>query len=110
MSQRKTPILLRRGPVSGRVNALTRYSRLQRNGHELLKAATDSKHDVSADFDALMLEELFGDDSPDIVAILDGVADGQLLTADEKAQVRAFRERLRAACERHNARLEQVPA
>lgn len=53
-----------------------------------------------------LLEELLADDAPDLVGILDGVADGQQLTADECAQVRAFRERLKAACERHNARLE----
>ena len=103
---RKTPVLLRRGPLSGGVNALLRYTRTERNGRELLRAS--EKQDVSADFDTLMLEELFGpeDDSPDIVGILDGAADGQLLTAGEKAQVRAFRERLRVVCERHNERLE----
>jgi hypothetical protein len=102
---RKTPILLRRGPLSGRINALTRYTITERNGRELLKAS--EKYDVSADFDVLMLEELFGaeNDSPDIVAILDGAADGYVLTAEEQAQVRAFRERLRSVCERHNKRL-----
>jgi hypothetical protein len=106
---RKTPVLLRRGPLSGDVNALLRYTRTKSpGGVELLKAS--EKQDVTADFDALMLEELFGrdDDSPNIVAILDGVADGQELNAEERAEVRAFRERLAAACERHNKR--QVPA
>lgn len=101
---RKTPILLRRGPMSGRVQALTSYRFV--NEGRVLKVLGDGKHDVSGDFDALVLEELFAQDAPDIVGILDGVADGQLLTADEKAQVRVFRERLREICERHNARLD----
>lgn len=104
MAERKTPILLRRGPLSGRVEALTSYRYL--NGGRTLKVLGDGKHDVTSDFDALMLEELFADDAPDIVSILDGAADGEVLTDEERAQVRAFRERLRAACERHNARIE----
>ena len=100
---RKNPILLRRGPMSGRVQALTNYRYL--NGGETLKVLGDGKHDVSGDFDALMLEELFADDAPDIVSILDGAADGETLTDDERRQVRSFRERLRTVCERHNARL-----
>lgn len=109
MSDRKTPILLRRGPLSGRVVALTRYTRgTTASGHEMLKAATNGKHDVSGDFDALLLEELFGpdDDCPDIIGILDGAADGATLPDDERAQVRAFRERFRAIVERHNERIE----
>lgn len=106
MSERKTPVLLRRGPVSGNVMALLSYRYKPvvrgREVHEVLEAS--SKQDVTADFTALMLEELLDPDAPDIVGILDGVANGQLLTADEKAQVRAFRERLAAACERHNER------
>ena len=102
MSTRKTPVLLRRGPVSGDVVALLRYSYANVRGGEILKA--HDKQDVTADFTALMLEQLIDPDAPDIVGILDGVADGQLLTAEEKAQVRAFRERLAAACERHNTR------
>lgn len=104
MRPRKTPVRLSKSPLTDRVMALTRYSVQERNGRPLYKATEDGKHDVSADFDALMLEELIAADAPDIVGILDGVADGQRLTCDEKAQVRAFRERLRAACERHNAR------
>lgn len=71
-----------------------------RDGNEILEAS--SKQDVTADFTALMLEELIGPDAKDIVSILDGVADGEALTDDEKAQVRAFRGRLAAACIRHN--------
>lgn len=106
MTRRETPILLRRGPLSRRVEALTNYRYI--NGGQTLKVLGDSKHDVSGDFDAIMLEELFADDAPDIVGILDGVADGQLLMADEKAQVRAFRERFKAIVERHNARREEA--
>lgn len=101
---RKTPILLRRGPLSGRVEVLTSYRYI--NGGRTLKVFGDGKHDVTGDFDALMLEELLADDAPDIVGILDGVADGESLTDEECVQVRKFRERLREACERHNARME----
>jgi hypothetical protein len=85
--------------------ALTRYSIIERNGKQIFKAALDGKHDVTADFDGLMLEELFDDDSPDIVAILDGVAMGFKLNDNERRQVWSFRQRLLAACERHNARI-----
>jgi hypothetical protein len=103
---RKTPILLRRGPMTGSVYAIHRYGHATlSNGREVIKAAIDGKQDITADFDALMLEELIDPDAPDIVGILDGVADGESLTDDERGQVRAFRERLAAACERHNARV-----
>lgn len=103
---RKTPVLLRRGPMSGRINALTNYRSLA-NG--VIRVAGDGKHDVSSDFDHLMLEELYGkeDDSPDIIRILDGVAQDDRLTNDEIAQVRAFHDRLKAIVERHNARLKE---
>lgn len=100
MSERKTPVLLRRGPVSGNVTALLRYTFKLVNGHRILVAS--SKQDVTADYTALMLEELLDPDAQDIVSILDGVADGALLTVEEKEQVRAFRERLADACIRHN--------
>jgi hypothetical protein len=105
MSARKTPVLLRRGPLSGRIQALTRYTRDGRttDGKEILKAATDGKHDVTADFDALICELLLDPDSPDIIAILDGVARNLPLDDAEREQARAFRERLAALIERHNA-------
>lgn len=102
MSKRKTPVLLRRGPLTGDVMALLRYTRKTVRGREVLDAS--SKQDVTADFDALMLEGLLDPDARDIVSILDGVADGQELTDDERAQVRVFRERLAAFCVRHNTR------
>lgn len=105
---RKTPILLRRGPMSGAVVAVHRYTRTSVNGRDIVKAALDGKQDVTADFDALCLDELFGEDAPDIVGVLDGAADGETLAEDERRQVRAFRERLRAMAERHNARQEEA--
>lgn len=86
--------------MSGEVQAIHRYAR--RDG--IIVAAHDGKQSVQADYDALVLEELFADDAPDIVGILDGVADGQQLSDEECHQVRQFRERLKAACLRHNAR------
>jgi len=99
------PVLLRRGPVSGDVMALLRYTQKTVRGRDVIEA--HRKQDVTADFTALMLQELIDEtpewpESPDIVSILDGVADGHPLTAGERAQVRAFRERLAAACTRHN--------
>lgn len=107
MGERKTPVLLRRGPLTGDVVALLRYTHKTVRGREVIEAI--SKQDVTADFTVLMLDELMEADerwrdSPDIVGILDGVADGEELTAAERAQVRAFRERLAAACTRHNER------
>lgn len=113
MSVRKTPVLLRRGPVSGDVIALLRYTYTQTPRGEVLEAS--SKENVTADFTALMLEELIGSDAPNIVGILDGIAavsesGAYPLTDDERAQVRAFRERLKLAVERHNERGHGRPA
>lgn len=102
MSERKTPVPLRRGPLSGDVMALLRYTYKTVRGRDVID--TSSKQNVTADFDALLLEGLLDPDAKDIASILDAVADGQLLTADEKAQVRAFRERLVVFIERHNTR------
>jgi hypothetical protein len=38
---------------------------------------------------------------------IDGVADGEALTDDERGQVRVLRERLKTLIERHNARLDE---
>lgn len=100
---RKTPVLLREGPVTGTIQALTRYTRTTTPaGREVIKAATEGKHDVTADFDALVLETLLDPDSPDIVMILDGAAREIPLDASEREQIRAFRERLIAIIARHN--------
>ena len=103
MPARKNPILLRRGPLSGSVNALTNYRFL--NGGKTLKVVGDGKQDVSHDFDALALEELIDNGAENIVAILDGVADGDPITDDQRAEVRVLRERLKTMIERHNERL-----
>lgn len=77
------------------------------NGVVVIDCGAHGKQDVSADFDALALEALMAEDSPDIVAILDGVADGHALTDTERAQVRRFEARFRAMVLRHNGRLER---
>lgn len=112
---RKTPILLRRAPLSGRINVLTNYSRKEINGLDMIQVRGDGKHDVSAAFYALLTQELLDGEchtdlaaqpSPDIIAILDGAADGEKLSNDERAQLRSFRERLREIVEAHNTRAE----
>lgn len=105
MSARKTPILLRRGPLSGNVMALHRYTRKTVRGRDVIDAGLNGKQDVSHDFDALMLEELIDDGAEHIVAILDGVADGEPITDEQRAEVRVLRERLKVVIERHNERL-----
>jgi hypothetical protein len=98
---RKTPVLLRQAPLSGGVVALTRYTRTQDGA--VLKAATDGKHDVTADYDALTLEYLLDPDAQDVMAALDGAARGMELDDGEKAEISALRERLKAIIERHNS-------
>jgi hypothetical protein len=104
MSQRKTPILLRQGPVSGRVHAIFRYTRSKgRNGRDIIKASLDGKEDVTADFDALVCELLFDPDSPKIIEQLDGASrSGISLTEAERDEIKKFRERLIVLVERHN--------
>lgn len=113
---RKTPILLRRAPLSGRINVLTNYGRKEINGKDIIDVRGDGKHDVTTAFYAIALEELLdgkghpehdaSQPAPDIVSILDGVADGDPISDEQRAQVRAFRERLRNMCVAHNARIE----
>jgi hypothetical protein len=74
----------------------------------MLKAT--GKDDVTADFDALVLETLLDPDSPDIVEMLDGAARGIELTEPEREQIRTFRERLVALIERHNTTGHGVPS
>ena len=99
---RKTPIRLFPGSLSDRVFVWTRYTV---NDEGLFKAASDGKHDVTADFDALFLATVLDPDSHDLTGALDGVARGMELNDEERAQVAAFRERLVAVIERHNAHL-----
>lgn len=102
--ERKNPVLLRRGPISGRIHALRRYTLKG----DLLTA--HDKDDVTADFYHLMMEEMFGkeDKCPDIISILDGVADGYVLKDEEAAQVRDFRDRFAEIVTAHNERLESA--
>lgn len=102
---RKTPIRLRESPLTGTIQALTRYTWKQVGDKEILKAAVDGKHDVTADFDALVLEKLLGDDCPDITATLDGATGAMDLSSEELEELGRLRERLVALIERHNARL-----
>lgn len=110
MSARKTPILLRRAPLTGEIMALYRYARKTVRGMDVIDAGFDGKQSVSSDFYVLACQELLDPDAPDIVGILDGVADGETLTDGERAQVRAFRERLKVMVERHNAAVDERSA
>lgn len=102
MSTRKIPILLRESPMTKRVYAAYRYTFKQiGGGREVLAIASNGKQDVTADFDALVLEHLMGD-GPKIVEQLDGAAKGFELSADEREEVRVFRDRLIEIVERHN--------
>lgn len=94
--------------MSGRVTAITRYTRKEVNGHEVIDA--HNKYDVNDDFEALMLYRLYGEperDCPDIIAILDGAADGETLNEDERAQLRIFHDRLRDLVLRENERIDE---
>lgn len=108
MSARKTPVLLRESPLTKRVLALTRYRRKTVNGNEVIEASTDGKHDVTADFDALVLGFLLDahedqQGCPDIVEQLDGAARGMKLTDGERCEIERFRERLILLIDRHNS-------
>lgn len=105
---RKNPILLRRGPLSGRIEALTNYRKVtvgDRAGM-IHVVGNDGKHDVSSDFDTLLLEELIPDPKSTIMAELDGAARGMELNEEERQVIQDFRDRLEAVINRHNARLE----
>lgn len=104
---RKTPVLLRRGPISGDIHALLRYTRTHGPRGEILKSS--DKQTVTADFDALVMEILFGDGHdgppcPDIVYLLDKAAAGEALLPDERVQMDGFYTRFRKLVERHNDR------
>lgn len=107
MAPRKTPILLRLGPVSGRIQALTRYSYKKIRGREVLEAHTDGKYDVTNDFHALVLEILIPDPESDLMAALDGAAQGEELNEAERKEIRDFRERMVKIIEAHNERADK---
>lgn len=100
---RKNPVLLRPSFFGG-VNVLTNYRRTNVRGKELLEVVGDGRHDVTADFDAIVLEYLFpkGKECSQFTAALDGAADGDELDRRERAALRRVRTRLVALIERHN--------
>ena len=116
MSARKTPVLLRRAPLSGRINVLTNYVRGEApGGQTMIEVRGDGKHDVTAAFYAILLEELLdgeghegvaGEAASSLIAILDGAADGEQLSKRDRNELRAFRERMVEIVDDHNARLE----
>lgn len=88
---RKTPILLREGPLSGEVMAITRYSRRTlRGGREILEA--HEKHSVHHDFLGVMLERLCGDDNG-IQPLLVKAARGEELSDEERERIGDFADR-----------------
>jgi hypothetical protein len=113
MGKRKTPILLRRAPMSGGINALTNY----RRSGDMLRVVGDGKHDVTADFYAIILEELmdgkgtssdYDKPSPTIIMILDRVCQGEPLTVADREELHSFLGRLRTIVVEHNGRLCQA--
>lgn len=107
---RKTPVLLRRGPFTGRINALTNYRRI--NGGKIIEVEGDGKHDVSSDFYALVLEELFPkhSEAPLITSSLDGAAKGMELNKRERASLNRLRNRLVKFIEIDNERIDRERA
>lgn len=110
MAERKTPILLRPGGLTGGCWALYRYSRKTIRGREVIECGSGGKQDVTADFDRMLLHELMPDAGCSIVAELDGAAQGMELDDDERKVIREFRERLITIIERHNACLDSSPS
>lgn len=102
MSQRKHPVVLRKGPVSDAVYVLTNYRPM--NDGKVLKVIGDGKHDVSADYDSMVLEEFIDYGADNIVGILDGVYQGETLSPDDLEEVRILHDRLVNLIERHNER------
>lgn len=103
----RKPIKLRWSSLSGSVFALRQYSEA---GGALKVTGPNGKDDVTADFDALVLEILVPDPASDIFAILDGAADGEDLSFEQRLELREFRERLVEIAARHNSRLEAADA
>lgn len=92
MAERKTPVLLREGPLSGRVVAITRYTRQQTANGELIKAQT--KHDVDGDFRHLLLHRVLGDPADALQPILVKAARGEDLTDAERDLIGQMADRL----------------
>lgn len=100
---RKTPVLLRKSPLTNTIQAITRYTMSQRpNGREMVKVIGDGKHDVTADFDAIVLETLLGDDAGDALCTIDALCDGETCDDAQLGRLRIFHGRFAELVERHN--------
>lgn len=105
---RKLPVVLRRAPLSGRYMVLTNY----RKHGEGEMVVGDGKHDVTVDFEELMLQRLMNDGCEDIVPVLEvaaGLNDGvsyEKLTDDERAQIGELWRRIKAMVDAHNERVD----
>jgi hypothetical protein len=95
MMPRRTPILLRDGPLTGEVMAITRYRRRTlENGREVIDAS--EKYSVHHDFLGVMLERLCADDHA-IQPLLVKTARGkEPLSNSERARIGDFADRLGA--------------
>ena len=109
MAERKTPILLRRGPISGCVYAMHRYVRKVVGDTEIIDAGLHGKQDVSSDFDALVLMELL-DGAPNGVPLLERCAQGFAVGSAGQVELTRLHRNLVAVVDRHNARHEALNA
>jgi hypothetical protein len=92
VSDRKTPILLRAGPLTGSIFAITRYTRVTQGEREIINAQI--KQDVTDDFRCLLLERLLGEHTG-LQLVLEKVRNHEELTSDEREQVGYLADRLR---------------
>lgn len=99
---RTLPILLRRTPINGRIVVLTNYlPDINRRG--IIRVRGEGKHDVTADFDAILCEMLLDPDCGDIVAQLDGaVRCPDALSKNNREEIARFLLKLIDIIERHN--------
>src|ERR1035438_2903780 len=101
---RKTPILLRKSPLTERIQVITNYKMETRpSGVEMVKViGNDGKHDVTADFDALVLEALLDDDANDALCTIDALCDSETCDDAQLGRLRIFHGRFAELVERHN--------
>lgn len=102
----KNPILLRQGPLSGEVHAIRRYTRKQVRGREVINAI--DKDVVTLDFNAVMLQRLFGDDNdlqPLLGKAMEGAYEAGAITKDERNRIVPLLTRLEEAIEQVNAEI-----
>lgn len=111
MSTRRCPVLLRQGPLSGEVHAIRRYTRKQINGREVIDA--HDKDVVTLDFNAVMLERLFGEDNsllPLLGEAMCGARDADAITEEDTKRIRAFLDRLKDAITQVNGEIDRRAA